>query len=328
MLFKSHFKRIKDSTKHLNVLFQSYKQLKLLNSSEKRIVIISSEAESTILIYYKEDQTENMIISPPVKKEFFTELVYFVISLLNDEISNDIPEWKNLLTTEIDKVKMQKNWTAKVKRRNKYFKPKCDEIKSDFEIWSTQKTDPTPTYSSDLMLFIDTTEKHLFEKFTSTDEETSQFSSTCSTKSSTTTTSVDENKCLSNEQTDICAAKFIDKRNYNPVEFDTSPRNARFFVIKSRSEEDIYQSIKYSVWCSTAHGNRRLDEAYAKQAAPVYLFFSVFNTRYFHGIAQMTSRVEFGRETGLWNEKNGRGCFQVRFNGFKIVKLNILKNFK
>jgi hypothetical protein len=44
---------------------------------------------------------------------------------------------------------------------------------------------------------------------------------------------------------------------YNPREYDLNPKNARFFVIKSYSEDDIHRSIKYEIWCSTEHGNRR-----------------------------------------------------------------------
>ena len=39
--------------------------------------------------------------------------------------------------------------------------------------------------------------------------------------------------------------------NYNPREFDLNPKNARFFVVKSYSEDDIHRSIKYEIWCST-----------------------------------------------------------------------------
>lgn len=38
---------------------------------------------------------------------------------------------------------------------------------------------------------------------------------------------------------------------YNPREFDLNPKNARFFVVKSYSEDDIHRSIKYEIWCST-----------------------------------------------------------------------------
>ena len=49
--------------------------------------------------------------------------------------------------------------------------------------------------------------------------------------------------------------------DYNPKNFDLNPKNARFFVIKSFSEDDIHRSIKYEIWCSTDHGNKRLDGA-------------------------------------------------------------------
>ncbi len=53
-------------------------------------------------------------------------------------------------------------------------------------------------------------------------------------------------------------------------------KNARFFVIKSFSEEDVHKSMKYQVWSSTPEGNKRLNEAYQKCVAekvPLFLFF-------------------------------------------------------
>ena len=51
---------------------------------------------------------------------------------------------------------------------------------------------------------------------------------------------------------------------YNPKVFDLDPKNAKFFVIKSFSEDDIHRSIKYQIWCSTDFGNKRLDDAFKK----------------------------------------------------------------
>ena len=67
------------------------------------------------------------------------------------------------------------------------------------------------------------------------------------------------------------------ENNYNPKEFDLNPKNARFFIIKSYSEDDIHRSIKYSIWCSTEHGNKRLDQAFKHQQerGPIYLLYSV-----------------------------------------------------
>lgn len=67
---------------------------------------------------------------------------------------------------------------------------------------------------------------------------------------------------------------------YNQLDFVTDYERAKFFVIKSFSEDNIHKSIKYQVWASTPLGNRKLDAAYqeAKDANgnyPVFLFFSV-----------------------------------------------------
>lgn len=66
-----------------------------------------------------------------------------------------------------------------------------------------------------------------------------------------------------------------------PVEYDA----AKFYVIKSYSEDDVHKSIKYNVWASTPNGNRKLDAGYKEARAkapttsdskcPVFFFFSV-----------------------------------------------------
>lgn len=68
--------------------------------------------------------------------------------------------------------------------------------------------------------------------------------------------------------------------SYNRLDFVTDYENAKFFIIKSFSEDNIHKSIKYNVWASTPHGNKKLDVAYhdAKEIqphCPVFLFFSV-----------------------------------------------------
>lgn len=71
---------------------------------------------------------------------------------------------------------------------------------------------------------------------------------------------------------------------YNKDDFPLEYENAKFFVIKSYSEDDVHKSIKYNVWSSTPHGNKKLESAYedAKKIAagkcggcPIFLFFSV-----------------------------------------------------
>ena len=72
------------------------------------------------------------------------------------------------------------------------------------------------------------------------------------------------------------------KKNYshmahvNPEDFSLDLKNARFFVIKSYTEDDVHKSMKYQIWSSTSEGNKRLNEAYGKCVAekiPLFLFF-------------------------------------------------------
>jgi hypothetical protein len=73
---------------------------------------------------------------------------------------------------------------------------------------------------------------------------------------------------------------------YNRDDFQLVYPNAKFFVIKSYSEANVHKSIKYGVWSSSLHGNRRLDSAFkdaqmiaasssTSALCPVFLFFSV-----------------------------------------------------
>lgn len=70
------------------------------------------------------------------------------------------------------------------------------------------------------------------------------------------------------------------REQYNRADFSDKYTEAKFFVIKSYSEDDIHKSIKYNVWASTPNGNKKLDAAYKEAKdmtveCPVFLFFSV-----------------------------------------------------
>jgi len=84
----------------------------------------------------------------------------------------------------------------------------------------------------------------------------------------------------------------------NPISFDYNPACARFFVIKSYSEDDIHKAIKYNTWASTDGGNRRLDAAFRESSAlgPIYLFFSVNASGQFCGVAQMISPIDYSKK--------------------------------
>jgi len=117
---------------------------------------------------------------------------------------------------------------------------------------------------------------------------------------------------------------------YNPKDFDLSPKGARFFVIKSFSEDDIHRSIKYSIWCSTEYGNKRLDAAYRERdgKGPVYLYFSVNGSGHFCGVAQMMSPIDYGKSAGVWAQDKWKGQFEVRWIYVKDVPNSQLRHIK
>ncbi|XP_050306982.1 YTH domain-containing family protein 3-like isoform X2 [Anthonomus grandis grandis] len=121
-----------------------------------------------------------------------------------------------------------------------------------------------------------------------------------------------------------------EKNNYNPTEFDLSAPNARFFVIKSYSEDDIHRSIKYEIWCSTEHGNKRLDHAYRDREGNgcVYLFFSVNGSGHFCGMAQMVSAVDYNSNSSVWSQDKWKGQFKVRWIYVKDVPNVQLKHIR
>lgn len=77
-------------------------------------------------------------------------------------------------------------------------------------------------------------------------------------------------------------------------------------MIKSYVPDDIHKSIKYNIWSSTKHGNKRLDEAYKESAidGPIYLFFSVNSSGCFCGIAQMVSPVDYSKSFHVWAQND------------------------
>lgn len=119
-----------------------------------------------------------------------------------------------------------------------------------------------------------------------------------------------------NAKIDLKLHPHLNPANFNPQTFDLEPKDARYFIIKSYSEDDIHRSIKYSIWCSTNHGNKRLDEAYRQQQStggPIYLFFSVNGSGHFCGMAQMTSSVDFDSSSGVWAQSKWQGEFSVKW---------------
>jgi len=84
---------------------------------------------------------------------------------------------------------------------------------------------------------------------------------------------------VDNSKNNASIAKFQNE-SLNRSDFAIDYKDAKFFVIKSYSEDNVHKSIKYGVWASTPNGNRKLDAAYSQamekqEACPLFLFFSV-----------------------------------------------------
>ncbi|KAJ8370699.1 hypothetical protein SKAU_G00107270 [Synaphobranchus kaupii] len=118
--------------------------------------------------------------------------------------------------------------------------------------------------------------------------------------------------------------------SYNPKDFDWNVKNGRVFIIKSYSEDDIHRSIKYSIWCSTEHGNKRLDGAFRTMngKGPVYLLFSVNGSGHFCGVAEMRSPVDYGTSAGVWSQDKWKGKFDVNWLFVKDVPNSQLRHIR
>ncbi|KAG8691417.1 hypothetical protein FRC11_004181 [Ceratobasidium sp. 423] len=107
----------------------------------------------------------------------------------------------------------------------------------------------------------------------------------------------------------------IVSKGYNPATFDIRPQSARYFVIKSYTEDDVHKSLKYEIWSSTDPGNKRLDKAFKECGGrgPIYLFFSVNASGHFCGMAEMLTPVDYTRSSTVWAQDKWKGVFKVRW---------------
>lgn len=122
-----------------------------------------------------------------------------------------------------------------------------------------------------------------------------------------------------------------DGEQYNQADFPEKYAEAKFFIIKSYSEDDVHKSIKYSVWASTQNGNKKLDAAYqeAQQKSggcPIFLLFSVNTSGQFVGIAEMLGPVDFNKSLEYWQQDKWVGCFPVKWHIVKDVPNSVLKH--
>ncbi|KAK1435243.1 hypothetical protein QVD17_01004 [Tagetes erecta] len=131
------------------------------------------------------------------------------------------------------------------------------------------------------------------------------------------------------EQDKVCAAP--DREQYNLPDFPETYTDAKFFIIKSYSEDDVHKSVKYNVWSSTQNGNKKLDAAYNEaqqkpEKCPVFLFFSVNTSGQFVGVAEMVGLVNFDKSLEYWQQDKWVGYFPVKWHIVKDVPNSLLKH--
>ncbi|KAF9616627.1 hypothetical protein IFM89_030796 [Coptis chinensis] len=105
-------------------------------------------------------------------------------------------------------------------------------------------------------------------------------------------------------------------QRYNRADFVTEYNDAKFFVIKSYSEDNVHKSIKYGVWASTPNGNRKLDAAYheaKEKQCPVNA------SAQFCGVCQMVGPVDFDKSVDYWQQDKWSGQFPVKWHIIKDV---------
>ncbi|KAG8084620.1 hypothetical protein GUJ93_ZPchr0010g7556 [Zizania palustris] len=119
----------------------------------------------------------------------------------------------------------------------------------------------------------------------------------------------------------------------NRPEFTVQYEHAKFFMIKSYSEDDVHKGIKYNVWASTPNGNNKLDAAFHEaqilmkegKRCPVFLFFSVNSSGQFVGLAEMLGPVDFKKKMDFWQQDKWNGFFPIMWHIIKDIPNRLFK---
>lgn len=116
----------------------------------------------------------------------------------------------------------------------------------------------------------------------------------------------------------------------NSADYSLDIKNARFFVIKSYTEEDVHKSMKYQIWSSTQEGNKKLNDCFLKcslEKIPIFLFFSVNGSGQFVGACKMISEVSFKDKCPHWSQsEKWVGKFKVEWIYIKDIPNKAFKS--
>ncbi|KAF7005439.1 hypothetical protein CFC21_020564 [Triticum aestivum] len=127
----------------------------------------------------------------------------------------------------------------------------------------------------------------------------------------------------------------VRRDQFNKSDFSIQYEHAKFFMIKSYSEDDIHKGIKYNVWASTPNGNSKLDTAFHDAQilmkekgtkCPVFLLFSVNTSGQFVGLAEMLGPVDFKKTMDFWQQNKWNGFFPVVWHIIKDIPNRLFKH--
>ncbi|XP_076906770.1 YTH domain-containing protein ECT3-like [Bidens hawaiensis] len=120
----------------------------------------------------------------------------------------------------------------------------------------------------------------------------------------------------------------LTRDKYNLDAFQTKYDHAKFYVIKSYSEDDVHKCLKYDVWSSTPNGNKKLDAAFRETEGKtnIFLFFSVNGSGQFVGVAEMIGPVDYEKNMDFWQLDKWNGFFPVKWHIVKDVPNTLLRH--
>ncbi|XP_063417373.1 YTH domain-containing protein 1-like [Mytilus trossulus] len=113
--------------------------------------------------------------------------------------------------------------------------------------------------------------------------------------------------------------KLVHYSNLNAPDITT--KAARFFVMITRIEDSINESVHTSLWSSTPNENRRLDKAFKERdgKGSIFLFFRVIGSDQFCGMARMLTSINHDIDINGWKNDRCRGHFHVEWIYLKNI---------
>ncbi|KAG8064163.1 hypothetical protein GUJ93_ZPchr0004g38310 [Zizania palustris] len=143
-----------------------------------------------------------------------------------------------------------------------------------------------------------------------------------------------KNSSTSKTEQDIISP-LVRRDQFNRSDFSVQYEQAKFFMIKSYSEDDIHKAVKYNVWASTSNGNNKLDAAFHEaqilmkekgKKCPVFLFFSVNSSMQFVGLAEILGPVDFKKTMDFWRRDKWNGFFPVMWHIIKDIPNKLFRH--